>query len=41
MATLEDYRGRKPAWCPGCGNFMILKAFNEAMVEMGIEPMSS
>lgn len=38
MATLEDYRGRKPAWCPGCGNFMILKAFNEAMVEMGIEP---
>lgn len=38
MPALEDYRGRKPAWCPGCGNFMILKAFNEAMVELGIEP---
>jgi len=38
MATLNDYKGQKPAWCPGCGNFLILKAFNEAMVEMGIEP---
>jgi len=38
MATLDDYKGRQPAWCPGCGNFSILKAFNEAMVEMGIEP---
>ncbi len=38
MATLEEYRGKTPAWCPGCGNFMILRAFNEAMVEMGIKP---
>jgi 2-oxoglutarate ferredoxin oxidoreductase subunit beta len=38
MATLDDYKGRQPAWCPGCGNFSILKAFNESMVEMGIEP---
>ncbi len=38
MATLKEYRGQQPAWCPGCGNFGILKAFKDAMVEMGIEP---
>lgn len=38
MPTLEDYKGQKSAWCPGCGNFGILKAFKEAMVELGIEP---
>ena len=38
MPTLDDYKGQIPAWCPGCGNFAILKAFKEAFVEMGIEP---
>jgi 2-oxoglutarate ferredoxin oxidoreductase subunit beta len=38
MPALEDYKGQTPAWCPGCGNFGILKAFKEAMVELGIEP---
>jgi 2-oxoglutarate/2-oxoacid ferredoxin oxidoreductase subunit beta len=38
MPALEDYRGQVPAWCPGCGNYSILKAFKEAFVEMGIEP---
>jgi 2-oxoglutarate ferredoxin oxidoreductase subunit beta len=38
MPTLEDYRGETPAWCPGCGNFGILKAFKEAFVDLGIEP---
>lgn len=38
MPTLDDYKGQTPAWCPGCGNFSILKAFKEAFVEMGIEP---
>lgn len=38
MPTLNDYKGQTPAWCPGCGNFSILRAFNEAMVELGIEP---
>jgi len=38
MPTLDDYKGQTPAWCPGCGNFVILKAFKEAFVEMGIEP---
>ncbi len=38
MLTSEDYRGQVPAWCPGCGNFPILKAFKDAMMELGIEP---
>ena len=38
MPTLQDYRGQQPAWCPGCGNFSILKSFKDAMVGMGIEP---
>lgn len=40
MSTLEDYRGQKPAWCPGCGNFGILKAFKDAVIELGIEHIS-
>ncbi|RJQ15096.1 MAG: 2-oxoacid:ferredoxin oxidoreductase subunit beta [Nitrospiraceae bacterium] len=38
MPTLQDYRGQHPAWCPGCGNFGILKAFKDAMVELNIGP---
>lgn len=38
MPSLEDYKGQTPAWCPGCGNFGILKAFKDAVVELGIEP---
>lgn len=38
MPTLDDFRGRTPAWCPGCGNFSILRAFKDAFIEMDIEP---
>jgi 2-oxoglutarate ferredoxin oxidoreductase subunit beta len=38
VASLKDFKGLTPAWCPGCGNFAILKAFNEAMVELNINP---
>lgn len=38
MATVADYTGLKPAWCPGCGNFGILRALNKALVELGLEP---
>jgi 2-oxoglutarate ferredoxin oxidoreductase subunit beta len=38
MVSLDDLKGATPAWCPGCGNFSILKAFREAMVELEIEP---
>jgi 2-oxoglutarate ferredoxin oxidoreductase subunit beta len=39
MPTLDDYNtGRTPAWCPGCGNFAILKVFKEVYLELDIEP---
>jgi 2-oxoglutarate ferredoxin oxidoreductase subunit beta len=38
MVTKSDYVGLEPAWCPGCGNFGILKALNTALIEMEIEP---
>lgn len=38
MTRSEKFKGREPAWCPGCGNFAILKAFNDAMIAMGMEP---
>lgn len=38
MASFEEYKGVPDAWCPGCGNHMILRAFKEALVEMQIEP---
>ena len=38
MPSLDDYKGQNPAWCPGCGNFSILKTFKDAVVELGIEP---
>ena len=38
MRTSEDYKGETPAWCPGCGNYAILKTFKDAVVELGLEP---
>lgn len=38
MPTLDDFKGQTPAWCPGCGNFGILNAFKNALVDLGLEP---
>ena len=38
MVAFSDYEGLNPAWCPGCGNFGILRALNKALVELEIEP---
>jgi len=38
MVNLETFRGQTPAWCPGCGNFAILKTFKDVMVELQMEP---
>ncbi len=38
MPTLEDYKGQKPAWCPGCGNFPILNTIKKALIDLDIEP---
>jgi len=35
---MEDYNGLTPAWCPGCGNFGILSALKNALVELNLEP---
>lgn len=38
MVTLKDYEEGKTAWCPGCGNFQILIAVKQALVELNLEP---
>jgi 2-oxoglutarate/2-oxoacid ferredoxin oxidoreductase subunit beta len=38
MPELQEYEGQTPTWCPGCGNFSIRKAFQQAMMELGLEP---
>ena len=39
MITLDDYQSDDPvAWCPGCGNFSILKALKNALVELDKKP---
>ena len=39
MVTLEDYHSNDPiAWCPGCGNFSILKALKQALVDVQQAP---
>jgi len=38
MSTLEDFGRYEAAWCPGCGNFPILKAVKKALVESNLSP---
>lgn len=38
MPSSDAYKGLTPAWCPGCGNFSILKTFRDAMSELNVEP---
>ena len=39
MVTIKDYAEPVPiAWCPGCGNFGILRAVRKALVDLEIEP---
>ena len=36
---VDDYENNFPiAWCPGCGNFSILKALKQALAEMSLKP---
>ncbi len=34
----EIYKGQRPAWCPGCGNFAILNTLKKVLLEEGIKP---
>ena len=38
MSTLNDYGSFETAWCPGCGNFSILKAVKQALVQCDLAP---
>lgn len=34
---IKNEYNSKPAWCPGCGNFAILKSFDSAVEAMGLD----
>jgi 2-oxoglutarate ferredoxin oxidoreductase subunit beta len=38
MVTVNDYGEFETAWCPGCGNFAILKAVKQALASREIAP---
>jgi 2-oxoglutarate ferredoxin oxidoreductase subunit beta len=38
MLPLDLYDGIESAWCPGCGNFPMLKAFKQALADLAIRP---
>jgi 2-oxoglutarate/2-oxoacid ferredoxin oxidoreductase subunit beta len=38
VVTIEDYGQYETAWCPGCGNFSILEAVKQGLVDSGIAP---
>jgi 2-oxoglutarate ferredoxin oxidoreductase subunit beta len=39
LVTLNDYAGPvKPTWCPGCGDYGILNALKQALVNAGLAP---
>jgi 2-oxoglutarate ferredoxin oxidoreductase subunit beta len=38
VASIEDYGDFETQWCPGCGNFGIIKAMKKALVQAGLEP---
>ena len=38
LVSIEDYGQYETAWCPGCGNFSILEAVKQGLVDSGIAP---
>src|SRR3972149_4633912 len=37
--TVKDFKGKvDPDWCPGCGDFGVLSALKQAIVELGLQP---
>jgi 2-oxoglutarate ferredoxin oxidoreductase subunit beta len=38
MTSIEEYGQYETAWCPGCGNFGILKSLKQALVACGLAP---
>lgn len=40
MATIQDFSGYNPTWCPGCGDFGIGIAVKQAFIQLGYDPSS-
>ncbi len=38
MSTAQEFRGAKPTWCPGCGDFAVLQAIQTALAVTGNQP---
>lgn len=38
MATIKDFRGDTPTWCPGCGHFSVMAGVQKAALNLGLEP---
>jgi 2-oxoglutarate ferredoxin oxidoreductase subunit beta len=38
MVSVEDFGEFETAWCPGCGNFSILKSLKQALAGLDLEP---
>lgn len=38
MVDVQDYGSFETAWCPGCGNFQLLKALKQAFVACDLRP---
>lgn len=38
MVSIEQYGEFETSWCPGCGNFSIIKSVKQALAEMDIAP---
>ncbi len=37
-ATWKDLKGNDPIWCPGCGDFGVLRAMQQAITDLGRTP---
>jgi 2-oxoglutarate ferredoxin oxidoreductase subunit beta len=40
MPEAKEYKGQKPAWCPGCGNFGLLNTLQRTLADLSREPHS-
>lgn len=38
MATIQDFSGYTPTWCPGCGDWGIGVAVKSAFAQLGLDP---
>jgi 2-oxoglutarate ferredoxin oxidoreductase subunit beta len=38
MLTYKDFAAQKPTWCPGCGDFAVLRALQESCARLGLAP---